>query len=170
MPVHTSLCSYASTHTCSHTSMHTCHLAQGKPICRLDWASKTQSWQSRLWRNAGREDPHMSHFSGEAPLSTVQEAESGIKHFIASPVWGPQEAGNLTPVLQTRKLRFRAVLSFARITLLAASEMTSFLHSWLGKRARATLHFLKQTVQLFFGPGALSSYHTHFLCLPFFFF
>ena len=105
MPVHTSAHMRAGvhTHTRSHTSMHTCHLALGKPICRLDWAGKTQSWQSRLWRNAGREDPHMSHFSGEAPLSTVQEAESGIKHFIASPVWGPQEAGSLIPVLQTGK-------------------------------------------------------------------
>lgn len=45
----------------------------------------------------------MSHFSGEAPLSTVQEAESGVKHLVASPVRGPQEAGNLIPVLQMRK-------------------------------------------------------------------
>ena len=33
----------------------------------------------------------------------VQEAESGIKHLVASPVLGPQEAGSLIPVLQTRK-------------------------------------------------------------------
>lgn len=57
----------------------------------------------RSCRDAGREDPHVSHFSGEAPLSAVQEAESGIKHLVASPVLGPQEAGSLIPVLQTRK-------------------------------------------------------------------
>lgn len=157
MPVHTSAqWAQGSRHTHSHTSMHTCHLAQGKPICRLDWAGKTQAWQSRSWRCRQRRSTHES-FRWEAPLSTVQEAESAV---ISPPLrYEGLRRQAISSLSYKWGNRFRAVLSFARITLLAASRDDQLPPSLAGQGNKSHAPLSEADRSAFLGPWALSSCH-----------